>query len=296
MRLGLIAISLLMASTAMAEADVSGTFSSPLGRLKVSGVGGVIEAKAARSGGPCGFKKGQVVFEGAQIDDSITGTVNACKVGDGCSGPVSGMIMLLVSRGGSLMSGAVHLETGSCKTPLGGDAITLKRSQGKKPKKPKKPKTPKKPKVKKADRPPVHTSDPKPGKREAAEAHAFEAQSFFEMGMFEDARGKLKEAVGADPTYDQGYNLIGVTYYVRDRYDEALEWYKKALEINPANHDVYYNMACVYAINGDKEQALRYLQIAVLNGYVAVESIKTDHDLKNLHGDPTFEQLKSGQL
>jgi hypothetical protein len=53
-------------------------------------------------------------------------------------------------------------------------------------------------------------------------------------------------------------------------------------------------MACVYAVKGDKSQALRYLRIALLNGYVQLETLSLDPDLAKLQGDPQFERLKRG--
>lgn len=293
-------VPLVLVALPASASSVEGVFNSPLGKVKVVDLAGIIEARAVRSGGPCNFKKGQVVFEGAQLDDSITGTINACKVGPSCGGKVSGMMVLNVYRGGKLLSGAVHLKTGSCKTPLNKDAVAFKRAKKSRPRKNPKAKDPVKvhvkPKIAAADKAPVFDDDPKPGKRDAAEAKAFEAQGFFELGLIEDARSALKAAVKLDPMYDQGYNLIGVTYRMRDRYDEALDWYKKSIEINPANHDVYYNIACIHALKGDKDQALNYLQIAALNGYVSSETFSTDADLKSLHGNEIFEKLRSGQL
>jgi len=50
-----------------------------------------------------------------------------------------------------------------------------------------------------------------------------------------------------------------------------------------------------FIMRGDKEQALRYLRIALLNGYVQLDTLLTDPDLKGLAGDPQFEKLKAGQ-
>ena len=66
---------------------------------------------------------------------------------------------------------------------------------------------------------------------------------------------------------------------MRNDLDRALEWYKKALVVDPDFGDAYYNMACVYALQGQKELALRYLQIAALNGYASAEGIDADPDL-----------------
>ena len=84
--------------------------------------------------------------------------------------------------------------------------------------------------------------------------------------------------------------------YLRERYDEAFEQYATALEADPATGDVYYNMASIYAIQGKTEEAIQYLKLSVLNGYIDIKTLSTDNDLKNLHGNPDFERLKTGAL
>ena len=81
-----------------------------------------------------------------------------------------------------------------------------------------------------------------------------------------------------------------------DWYDEAKDAYGLALEADPANPDVYYNLACIHALTNEKEQALGYLQIALLNGYVDLSTLTQDPDLKSLNGDERFEALKKGEL
>jgi hypothetical protein len=299
-------------AAAPASAGISGVYDSPLGKLRLSEKGGTVTARQADGKGPCGFKKGTKVLDASLLDDSLTGTLTTCKVGAGCSGKAEGMVMLLVTGKGSTMSGAVHIETGSCKTPVGGDAIRIKKRRGGaaavKPKNPKgedpknpKGKDPKNPKGKDPRlKDPGHTgSGHSPRGKSArvqAEELAREAAQLMNTGQVEDARARFLQSVEVDPGYSEGYVGVGVTYYLRDRYEEALEYYKKGLEANPSNRDAYYNMACVYALSDDKDQALRYLRIAVLNGYVQLGTLEKDPDLKSLHGDEQFESLKSGGL
>ena len=264
------------ASAALA-APMSGTFSSPIGSVSVSEKDGTVTFKVADKKNPCGLAKGAVVLEGSRLDDSIVGTMHACKIGDGCAGAVDGAAMLLITRAGAVMSGAVHFDAGACQTPLKGDSISFKKAA--------------------STASPAVDAKKQGSVRERAEKLAQEASAILKENdsNAEAARAKLQEAVQIDPSYAEGYVGVGVTYYLRERYDEALEWYKKAIDANPAFGDAYYNIGCVYALKADKPQALRYLRIALLNGYVQLNSLKEDPDLKNLQGDPLFEKLKSGQ-
>lgn len=274
------AIAILVFSAAIPTgaiaAPLAGTFSSPLGAIKLTEKDGTVTGTITDAKNACGFPKGTPVLEGSRLDDSVVGTLHACRlISDTCAGPIDGAAMLLITRGGTVISGAVHLDAGACATPLKGDSVVFRKGAEKK----------------------VKVDAKKAGTvRQRAEALAVEAKKLMDEneGNHEAARAKLQEAVQIDPTYSEGYIGVGVTYYARERYDEAIEWYKKALEANPANGDAYYNTGCVYALKGDNAQALRYLRIALLNGYVQLDSLKADPDLKKLQGDPVFEKLKTG--
>lgn len=299
------ALAMALAAPAAAK-GLSGIYDSPLGKVRVVEKSGVVTGIFAGGKSTCGYKPGKKVLEGTRLDDSVTGTLHACKLGDGCSGDLEGIVMLLVTQEGKLMSGAVHMETGKCSSPIGGDGITLKRAGAKTPveqaaarekqESRSKPKAPTGAKKNGSDKGKTSSSTKPIGGRPQAEKLAAEGQALFEAGEIEEARARFLQSVEVDPSYSQGYVGVGVTYYMRDRYDEALDYYKRGLEANPGNRDAYYNMACVYALKTEVEQALRYLRIAVLNGYVDTDTIGSDPDLKALHDNPEFQRLRSGQL
>jgi hypothetical protein len=266
----------LTLSTSSSAAPLVGVFVSTMGLVKVSeAADGSVTGVMTDPKNPCGIPTGTVVLSGARLDDSVAGTLKTCKfAGDGCDGMLEGETILLITRGGAQLSGTAHFEAGSCKTPLG-EAITMKKQGA--------PKPPAPPKPKQTD-------------QQRAEALAREAQPLLQSGNAEEARKKCQEAVKIDPAFSQGYTCVGVSYYLRDRFDEALEQYKKALEADPANRDVYYNIGCVHAVQGRITEALDYLKLALLNGYVDVHTLASDSDLKNLNGNPIFEQLKTGRL
>ena len=272
------ALFLLMPAVALA-APLSGKFQSPLGVLSVKeAADGTVTGSITDAKNPCGFPKGTAVLNGARLDDScVAGTFKACKLmTDTCAGFIQGDAILLVSKGGALLSGTVHLDGRGCQTPLTGDALVLKKSGGGAPPKPPAP-------------------PPKP-QHDQSEQLAKDAHALIMAGEAEEARKKCQEAVKLDPGFSQGYTCLGVTYYLRERYDEAFEQYAKALEADPANRDVYYNMASIYAIQGKVDEALQYLKLSVLNGYIDLATLSSDNDLKNLHGNAEFERIKSGQL
>lgn len=278
---------------------VQGIYDSPFGRLLLSEKDGEVRAKTVAAGGPCNFRKGQVLLEGKRLEDNITGTWNICQLGKGCAQSKPGWVMLLVTKSGSVLSGAIHQElTPGCRAPVATEALSLQRVVQPEPPKNEKSQADRtsSKKVSPPKAPPVMSTRDRETRRKQAEATAAQAALLLDTGAIEAAREKFHEAVKLDPGYSEGYVGIGVTYYMRDRYDEALDFYKKSLEANPGNRDAYYNTACVYALKGEPEQALRYLKIAVLNGYISLETLSGDPDLKSLRDLPEFKRLQEGRL
>ncbi len=129
-------------------------------------------------------------------------------------------------------------------------------------------------------------------RRAAAQAVMRDAQNYMTEGRFEQARQRFLDAIEKDPTVSEAYNGVGVTYYARNQHGEALDWYKRALAVDPDLGDAYYNIACLHAVKGEKEAAFRFLTLAVRNGYTTDEALDDDHDLDALRADPRFAKLK----
>jgi hypothetical protein len=273
---GLVAVFALAAGAAEA-APLSGQFSSPMGPLAVSeSADGAVTGRIVDPKNVCGLPKGTAVLNGTRLDDSVAGTLKTCRlITDTCAGFVEGDAILLITRSGTQLSGTAHFDAGACKTPIG-EAISMKKLGVKPP-------------------PPKGPAPPKPDPQKA-EALLAEAMPLIHSGQAEEARKRCQEATTLDPSASQAFNCIGITYFLRERYDEALEQYKKALETNPANRDVYYNIGCIYAVQNKIQESLDYLKLALLNGYVDTHTLASDADLKNLHGHPEFEKLKAGQM
>lgn len=293
-------------------AAVSGRYISPLGDIQLKTQGRKIVGVAAQDGGPCGFQKGQNVLDGTLLDDSVTGTLTICSSGEGC-GVQKVLVVLLVARKGDLLSGAVHTKQPQCRLPLGGKGIALARA----------PDVGKARKPRSGSRQPAESSST-PGHGQAAAPAAptteeinapfenwnpgamggatvqgrnqalelgREAAALINRGDFEGARSVLLEALRHNVAYAEGYNMMGVTYFARDRYDDALGWYKKALTANPDFGDAYYNIACIYSVEGKKALALRYLRIAMLNGYAQPDVVGKDPDLDGLRGEKEYQEI-----
>lgn len=277
-----LAVLAALAATSTAAAPLAGRFSSPLGPLELKEEkDGVVKGTITDPKNACNFPKGTVVLDGSRLDDTcVAGSFIACKIiTETCAGTIKGDTILLVTGSGSKLSGTIHLDGKGCKTPLSSDTLVMQKASARKP-------------------PPKSTPPPKVKAAKAASVDAVlaAAQTLITAGEAEEARKKCQEAITLDPDASQGWTCLAVTYYLRERYEEAFENYAKALEADPTNHDVYYNMACIYAILGKSEEAIQYLRLSVLNGFVQLSTLTEDADLKSLHGHPEFEKLKAGQF
>ncbi|MEE4161171.1 MAG: tetratricopeptide repeat protein [Woeseiaceae bacterium] len=74
-------------------------------------------------------------------------------------------------------------------------------------------------------------------------------------------------------------------------FDRAKRWLSRALEIDPDDSILLYNVACNYATMGEVGSALDYLEDAVANGMVSAAWIRNDADLDALRAHPRFHSL-----
>jgi serine/threonine protein kinase/tetratricopeptide (TPR) repeat protein len=74
--------------------------------------------------------------------------------------------------------------------------------------------------------------------------------------------------------------------------DRALEWVRRAHDSNPSDSMVLYNVACVYALGGMKDDAMMCLEKAVECGFGHREWLEHDSDLTLLRDDERFVELQ----
>ncbi len=74
--------------------------------------------------------------------------------------------------------------------------------------------------------------------------------------------------------------------------ERAKTWAEHALLMDPENNQLRFNLACAMAKGGQAYFALELLGSMVDHvGREALRWIRSDSDLKSLHGDPRFEAM-----
>lgn len=94
---------------------------------------------------------------------------------------------------------------------------------------------------------------------------------------------------------------LAIALLRQGRYAEAEKWTREAIEkstsvLGPESQQTalfVYNLACIEALGGKRDAAIRDLKRALEHGLppFAAQDIGNDPDLKPLHGDPRFNQL-----
>ena len=101
--------------------------------------------------------------------------------------------------------------------------------------------------------------------------------SIFDIPQFEAQRGAF---------FRQIYSLLD-----RKEYDKAEDILRKWATNFPRDYAAPYDLACVYALRGQTEQAFVFLKKAVEMGFRDTEHITKDEDLTSLRKDSRFNQI-----
>jgi mannose-6-phosphate isomerase-like protein (cupin superfamily) len=85
------------------------------------------------------------------------------------------------------------------------------------------------------------------------------------------------------------YAFAATPAWEAKRWDEVKALYDEGLERHPGNASLLYNLACMEALTGEHEAALRHLGEAVKNPRFR-EFAQTDSDFDSLRDDPRFAE------
>jgi tetratricopeptide (TPR) repeat protein len=146
---------------------------------------------------------------------------------------------------------------------------------------------------------------------------------YADLGRYEEAIQAYRRAITLDLKLAAPLYGLGNVYALCGKWEQALEAFRRAVELEPEDgmyhasvanalralgreaeaqeeiararpfmeKESEYNRACFAAICGDKEEALRLLEIALQKRQVSRQWARRDPDLRSLHGDPRFEAL-----
>ena len=159
-------------------------------------------------------------------------------------------------------------------------------------------------------------------------AHAWDALGtlYKSAGQYKDAILAYQQAISNDPSKSLYYHHLGLVYACEGRDEDAIGAFQRVIEIDPeyslahatlggyyrkmgleelaqkhigkAMKNIFdseneYNRACLEAICGNADQAIKLLGVALKNKQTYVDWILRDPDLDFIRQDPRFKQLIS---
>jgi len=119
-----------------------------------------------------------------------------------------------------------------------------------------------------------------------------QARAAFGASNWAAAAPLWQKVVASNPVNPDYALRLATSLFRAQNYRESIPAYQRAIDLGadfPSN--MAYNIACAYALLGDKEQALQWLDKAFAMSFRNLELARTDSDLNSLHGDPRFQNL-----
>jgi len=103
-----------------------------------------------------------------------------------------------------------------------------------------------------------------------------------------EQRGGARRPVAPPPKKKNKYKIEGDKKYKSYDFDGAIKNYDLALKVDPRDKDVHFNLACLYSLLEQSEEAYFHLSKAVEHGYTDLKKIKTHDSLVYLRSSPIY--------
>jgi serine/threonine-protein kinase len=94
-------------------------------------------------------------------------------------------------------------------------------------------------------------------------AHHWYAVMLMSLGRHEEAHGEIMLAREMDPVSVIIANVVALHFYLARDYDQATEWVRRTLELEPQFANGYYSMGRLHVQRGEYAQAVREMETAV---------------------------------
>ena len=118
------------------------------------------------------------------------------------------------------------------------------------------------------------------------------------MGRMKDAIEEAKKGIAIvekrlrwHPDDARALQLGAGSLILIGEIERGKRWLKRAMEIDPDDSILLYNVACHYATLGQIDESLDYLESAIEKGAVNAVWMKNDEDLANLRNHPRYESI-----
>ena len=112
-----------------------------------------------------------------------------------------------------------------------------------------------------------------------------------EFFYLEDSVNGAKLYRVPDEDEDRSMFDVAFDFHLEGKFDEALEAYKEAIQLDVKPAISTYNMGCIFAESGEADKAFAALNEAVTLGFRDMDQYEFDEDLESLRDDSRYEEL-----
>lgn len=121
-------------------------------------------------------------------------------------------------------------------------------------------------------------------------AYAIEGIALAYNGNFKSGIEQIDHALKLKPDYGYARFNKALANELYGYYDEAIIWYKKALEVEKFEWS-YYGIASIYGRKGDIENTIKYLKLAIDINPNIKNAAKNEEDFDNVQESEKFKEL-----
>jgi tetratricopeptide (TPR) repeat protein len=108
---------------------------------------------------------------------------------------------------------------------------------------------------------------------------------------YQKAVEELRKVLDEYPFDFRANYHIAFAYLLLKNYAKAIHHFEVARRINPQDQLTLYNLACAYALNGQKREAVEALERSVESGFDDHEYIEQDKDFDSIRDEPSYREL-----
>ena len=117
------------------------------------------------------------------------------------------------------------------------------------------------------------------------------AEFALERGNWKLATAALQDMLEEDQFDARSMYYLGWVLLKQDRHDEAMEWFRKAMDFYNYQPACHYHLACIHAVKNEKEAALAQLKSALDLGFRTRRGIASTKQFESIKDEAEFRPL-----
>jgi tetratricopeptide (TPR) repeat protein len=126
---------------------------------------------------------------------------------------------------------------------------------------------------------------------QSQEGLAGKAQEHYLAQQWPEAAAAYQELVNQNPNDPVAWHRLGTSQIYLRKLPEAIKSLEQAIKVGGGAALDFYNLACAFALSGEKEKALNNLEKAINAGFTDKQQYETDSDLDSLRETERFKEL-----